>query len=103
MGEPAERQDLQNFGRAGEEGPLLWIADFKEVGDEFLESLAMDSPFVISYLNYPPSPLTLNFFCVKPGFKWAMMRLNFVLVILVFVKRQPHAGLAQRDSIKDSQ
>lgn len=66
------------------------------MSDEFLEGLTVDSPFVIFYINYPP-PKTFSFdfffFCVKPGLKGNMSRLNFLLISLAFVKRL-HVGLS---------
>lgn len=55
---PAERQDLWNLGAVRGEGLFYEECDFKGMDDEFLEGLAVDSPFVIFYINYPP-PLNL--------------------------------------------
>jgi len=53
---PAERQDLWCLGTVRGEALFYEECDFKGMGDEFLEGLAVDSPFVVFYINYPPPP-----------------------------------------------
>ena len=58
-----EGQDLWSLGTEGREALCCGWCDFKGMGDEFLEGLTVDSPFVIFYINYPPpKTFSIDFF-----------------------------------------
>lgn len=53
-GEPAERQDLWSLGRAGGEGPLLWLVRLYSGWWVFRKSYCDPHPFAMSYIKYSP-------------------------------------------------
>lgn len=82
------------FGDSQRRGPLLWIVWLQGLCDGFLEGLALESPFVIFSINYPPPPNPRHWFFFSVSSlvsKEKVSRLDFLLVSSAFVKR-PYAG-----------